>query len=173
MRRATGFLAILLLALTMAACATLFTGTKDTITFESNPSGATLLIDGLEVGETPLTVPVKRSISDKTVILRMDGYRDRAFTLSKEFNLISILNLSNIFGWGIDAVTGAAMKYDRFNYEIDLERRAAMAQELGVNYVVLADELIQDDAGNWIIPRTFGGTVAIIDPVTNQVMIAK
>lgn len=161
------------LALSLNACATLFTGTKDTINFNSNPAGATVLIDGLEVGRTPVTVPVKRSMSGKTVILRMNGYADRSFELSQEFNVISVLNLASVLGWGIDAVTGSIMKYDRKDYQIDMERRTSMAAELGVQHVVLMSELAQDADGSAILPRTFGGSIAIIDAQTQQVIVAK
>ncbi|HEX8322090.1 PEGA domain-containing protein [Longimicrobium sp.] len=162
-----------LTALALNACATLFTGTKDTINFNSNPAGATVLIDGIEVGKTPITVPVKRSLSGKTVILRMAGYQDRTFELSQEFNVVSVLNLASILGWGIDAATGSIMKYDRKDYQMDLERRTSMAQQLGVQHVVLMDELARDAEGNSIIPQVFGGSIAIVDTQTQQVIVAK
>ena len=44
----------------LAGCATLFSGTEETITFNSEPSGAAVVIDGLTVGHTPLTIEVDR-----------------------------------------------------------------------------------------------------------------
>ena len=100
----------------MTSCATLFTGTKDRITFNSNPSGATIYIDGVEQCKTPCTMNVKRSIADTDVEFKLDGYETRLITLSKEFNIVSVINLGNLFGWGIDALTGSVMKYDRKTY---------------------------------------------------------
>jgi hypothetical protein len=173
MRKKMMFALVPLTALSLNACATLFTGTKDTINFNSNPAGATVLIDGIEVGKTPITVPVKRSLSGKTVILRMAGYQDRTFELSQEFNVVSVLNLASIVGWGIDAATGSIMKYDRKDYQMDLERRTSMAQQLGVQHVVLMDELARDAEGNSIIPQVFGGSIAIVDTQTQQIIVAK
>jgi len=105
----------------MTGCATLFTGTKDRITFNSNPSGATIYIDGVEQCKTPCTMNVKRSIADTDVEYKLDGYETRLITLSKEFNIVSVINLGNLFGWGIDAFTGSVMKYDRKTYDITLD----------------------------------------------------
>jgi hypothetical protein len=116
----------LLLAATllfMTSCATLFTGTKDRITFNSSPTGATIYIDGVEQCKTPCTMNVKRSINDTDVEFKLGGYETRLITLSKEFNVISIVNLGNLLGWGIDALSGAVMKYDRKTYDITLDNK--------------------------------------------------
>lgn len=118
----------------MTSCATIFTGTKDRITFTSDPSGATIFIDGIEQGVTPLTMKVKRNINDTDVEFKLDGYETKLITLSKEFNLVSIINLGNLFGWGIDAVSGAVMKYDRNSYDITLDnKRTTMINPTKIN----------------------------------------
>jgi hypothetical protein len=66
---------------------------------------------------------VKRSISDTDVEFKLDGYETRLITLSKEFNVVSIINLGNLLGWGIDALSGAVMKYDRKTYDITLDNK--------------------------------------------------
>lgn len=101
-------------------CATIFTGTKDRITFNSNPSGAVIYKDGVELCTTPCSYQVKRSINDTEIELKLDGYQTRLITLDKEFNVISIINLGNLLGWGVDALSGAIMKYDRKTYDITL-----------------------------------------------------
>ncbi|MCP4551850.1 MAG: PEGA domain-containing protein [Bacteroidetes bacterium] len=106
----------------MASCATIFTGTKDAIRFDSNPQGASVYIDGLEVCKTPCTTQVKRSLSDKLAEIKLDGYETRVITLDRKFNAVSIINLGSLIGWGIDAATGSLMKYDRKGYEIELEK---------------------------------------------------
>jgi len=118
----------------MTSCATLFTGTKDRITFNSNPSGATIYIDGVEQCKTPCTMNVKRSIADTDVEFKLDGYETRLITLSKEFNIVSVINLGNLFGWGIDALTGSVMKYDRKTYDITLDdKKTSMITPTRIN----------------------------------------
>ena len=114
----------------MTGCATIFTGTRDRISFVSTPSGATIYKDGIEICTTPCNYNVKRSLNDTEVEFKLDGYETRLITLDKELNLVSIINLGNLFGWGIDALSGAVMKYDRKSYDIKLspEKSASLLQ---------------------------------------------
>jgi len=124
-----------LIALTLSSCATIFTGTKDTISFNTKPEGATIYLDGLELCKTPCHVPVRRSINDTDIEVKLDGYNTRLITLNKELNLISIINLGNLVGWGIDALTGALMKYDRKSYNLELtqDKSSSMIQPYRVD----------------------------------------
>ena len=77
---------------------------------------------------------VKRSINDTDVEFKLDGYETRLITLSKEFNVVSIINLGNLLGWGIDALSGAVMKYDRKTYDITLDnKRTSMITPTRIN----------------------------------------
>ena len=111
------------LLLFMTSCATLFTGTKDRITFTSNPPGATIYLDGVELCRTLCTTYIKRSIADTYVEFKLDDYETKLIKLNKEFNIISVINLGNLFGWGIDALSGSVMKYDRKSYDITLDNK--------------------------------------------------
>lgn len=113
------------------SCATIFTGTKDRLTFESTPSGAKVYIDGIQVCKTPCHLDVKRNISDKMVEFKLDGYETRVVTLDKEFNAVTILNVFNgLIGFAIDLGTGSIMKYGRKVYQIELDKnKVAVAPE--------------------------------------------
>ena len=123
-------LSLMIALFLMTGCATIFTGTKDRIAFSSTPSGATIYKDGVEICTTPCNYNVKRSLNDTEVEFKLDGYETRLITLDKEFNLVSIINLGNLFGWGIDALSGAVLKYDRRSYDIKLtkEKSASLLQ---------------------------------------------
>ena len=101
-------------------CGTLFTGTTDNITFNSNVKGAVVEMDGVEVGRTPHTMKVKRSFNG-TMGITADGYETKRFGLQKSFNGVSVLNLFNLLFWGIDLATGAINKFDQKGYNITLE----------------------------------------------------
>lgn len=116
------FIAFTITGLFLSGCATILTGTKDRITFNSTPSGATIYKDGVEQCKTPCSFRVTRSINDTDIEYKLDGYETRLITLDKEFNLISIINLGNLFGWAIDAISGSIMKYDRKVYDITLSK---------------------------------------------------
>lgn len=119
----TTLLCVVAACLLFSSCATIFTGTKDRIYFNSTPSGATIYKDGVEQCITPCSVRLKRDINDTDLELKLDGYETRIFTLDKEFNIISILNLGNLLGWGIDAISGSLMKYDRKVYNLTLTEK--------------------------------------------------
>ena len=111
-----------LVAFVFSSCATLFTGTSDKIYFETDPSKAKVIIGGADKCNTPCTVKVKRSLDGETVMLKKKGYETRMVELDQSFNVVSILNLTNLLGWGIDAASGSIKKYDTKSYNIELEK---------------------------------------------------
>ena len=147
----------------LAGCATLFSSTSDDIQFESEPSEATVIIDGVERGETPTTVTVGRdAFNDKRVTLQKEGYEDEVFRLRKEFTTVAILNLGNFLFWGIDALTGAMFKYRPTQYDqelesesmgslrLDLEESTADAQDVSAYGV---NELRDESTGEVVLPE--------------------
>lgn len=121
MRIKLSFFAVIA-CLFMSSCATVFTGTKDSISFKTTPSGATVQINGIDECKTPCSVRVKRSMGDTQADFQLENYDTRSIELNKEFNVISVVNLGNLLGWGIDALSGAIMKYDKKNYDIELTK---------------------------------------------------
>ncbi|MDB3862867.1 PEGA domain-containing protein [Flavobacteriaceae bacterium] len=112
---------ILSLGFLVTSCGALFTGTSEQITIDSNVKKATVKFDGVKMGSTPMSTKVKKSF-DGIVTVEADGYEEERFQFQKSFNTISILNLTNLFGWAIDLVTGAINKFDMKGYDIELEK---------------------------------------------------
>ena len=112
-----------------SGCATILTGTKDTISFNSNPQGARVYKDGVEICRTPCNVPVKRTLNNEDIEYKLDGYETRVFTLDKQFNVVSVLNLGSLFGWAIDAATGSLVKYDRKSYDLEMKMNVLSVSE--------------------------------------------
>ena len=112
----------------LSGCATIFTGSSDTITFKSVPEGAKVEINGANIGRTPVTVPIKRNLTAPQVQVKLDGYETQYVMLQSSFNWVAILD---IFCWPtfiIDAATGSIMKYEILNYEVELEARRPSVQ---------------------------------------------
>ena len=113
---------ILVASIAVTSCATIFSGTKDRITFNTNVKGAKIFIDGSEICTTPCTESIGRKLGDTEIQIKLDGYDTKIVRLDKEFNVISVLNLGNLLGWAIDVVTGSVMKYGKKNYDIQLDK---------------------------------------------------
>ena len=146
----------------LTSCATIFTGSSDDITFNSEPSGATILIDGLDQGTTPAIVSVKRpGLGETQVVLKMDGYEDKVFTLQSKFNAVSILNFAGIIGWGIDIATGAVKKYSPKGYNLELEPESSS---------MLMEDLPRDLKGAYILPSS-SESLSVIDSETGLTFI--
>ncbi|EFK35299.1 Uncharacterised protein [Chryseobacterium gleum] len=113
------------IALSTTSCATIFTGTRDPITFSSNPEGAKVFHKGIEKCTTPCTVKIPRSLSKQTVTFEKEGFAKKEVKLTKNFNAVTLLNiiLGGAIGVGIDAATGSLTKYSPKKYDVELEAK--------------------------------------------------
>tara|TARA_Y100000816_G_scaffold163276_1_gene116846 strand:- start:51 stop:335 length:285 start_codon:yes stop_codon:yes gene_type:complete len=77
-------LSVVVISVFINGCATILTSSTDIVYFDSGPESARILIDGLKVGKTPATLTLKRpGLSDKKVLMQLEGYEDRRFALQK------------------------------------------------------------------------------------------
>ena len=109
--------------LMLSSCATVFTGSKQTVQINSMPPAADIEVDGVKVGVTPMAVPLKKGFTGQTLSLKLDGYETKTFQPTTTFNPVAILNLFGLIGWAVDAATGAMMKYDPKVYDLQLEQK--------------------------------------------------
>ena len=109
---------LILTLILFSSCATIFTGDKRTVLFESDPPGAKLFVNGMEKGRTPVSTKVK---ADDRVDFRLDGYQERVVVMDSKFNIVAILNGFSLLGWGIDAVTGSLKRVDTPYVKVTLE----------------------------------------------------
>ena len=114
-------LLVIITILFITGCATVFKGTSQEITFETSPSGAKVLLDGNLVGTTPFTMSVKKN-KYKSFRVELDGYNTIQRQMTKEYDLISLLNIF----WDLsttDLLTGAAFEYAENSYYIELQKK--------------------------------------------------
>jgi hypothetical protein len=112
-----------------SGCATILTGTKDNISFNSTPQGAIVYKDGVELCRTPCSVPVKRTLNSEDIEFKLDGYETRVIALDKQFNVVSVINLGSLFGWAVDAASGSLVKYGRKSYDLEMRMSALSVTE--------------------------------------------
>jgi len=104
-----------------SSCATIFSGTRDQVLFTSEPSGVKIVMDGYVVGKTPIMLDVRRRIGGRWMSYELDGYEPQYLKMETEFNAVSIINLTCILCWGIDAATGALVRYAMPSVYVEME----------------------------------------------------
>ena len=116
---------MLICALCLSSCGTLFTPSKQSITFMGTPE-AKIYDNGKKLGETEedgtTTIKIRKKLSDKTLIAKKEGYKNTPIILEATFNPVSIINLTNLFAWAIDLGTGKCCKWDTDVVEIEMEK---------------------------------------------------
>lgn len=108
--------------LLLSSCATIVSGSKQTVKFTSNPSQANISINNENVGKTPLETKLKRKIKEHKIVIQLDGYKPFETTLKRKFNAWYIGNLAfgGLVGIILDPITGAIYKLssDQVNAEL-------------------------------------------------------
>jgi hypothetical protein len=97
----------------LSGCASVAGDNNRMVKVESEPAGATILVDNQPYGVTPAVITLPTYIyGGKTVTLRKKGYQDQAMVVNSRFQPIALLD---IFLWPtfiVDAATGDLVKID-------------------------------------------------------------
>jgi hypothetical protein len=122
----------LVLALThLNGCATLFTGTTDTLKFDANIPRVRLTVDGQYKGELPLTLKMSRDFMHGQEFMakfEKAGYATQEFMLKREFNFVAILDITSLpTSGGIDYWTGSLMKFSPTEYHVQMLKKGRSA----------------------------------------------
>jgi len=102
--------------------ATIFKGTNQSISINSNPEGAKVYVDGQLRGVTPLAVNLKKGLAGKELRVQKDGYVTSITNMGKSFDPVAVLNVF----WDLsttDFLTGSVMEYSPNNYFIQLDKK--------------------------------------------------
>ncbi|WP_304344574.1 PEGA domain-containing protein [Chryseobacterium koreense] len=140
------FLIATLAILTTTSCATIISGSKQTVKFASTPSDAKIFIDEVEVGKTPFETKLERK-KEYQVTIELDGYKPYATKLTKEFNAWYLGNIlfGGLVGLVVDPITGAI--YNLSPNEINAQMKQGAAFKNSKNEVFIAVSLKIDE--NW------------------------
>jgi len=108
-----------------SSCATIFSGNKTDLKFNSQPQNAKVFVNGEVVCTTPCSVKVKNgpTFGKTRVQYRLENYKEKEITLNKGLNWVSVINLPNWIGWAIDIMSGAIIKYNQTTYDVELESK--------------------------------------------------
>lgn len=99
-------------------CASIVDGKYQTISFSTNPEGATVTLNGQQVGKTPVTLPVQRMSGPGILRFTKEGYKDSEVIMHSSLNTWFLGNFifGGLLGSTTDAVTGAMHEYQPGSY---------------------------------------------------------
>lgn len=149
---------ILLLITPMLAlgCATLFVGEQQSLTFDSEPAGAQIIINGVPMGVTPANITVqKRNYENATVVFKKEGYTDQqaAFHTKVTGWFWGNILIGGLLGSSIDSLTGSMLEYDPDKFFVTLPPEKASTGEMARleyqskvrKYILLSHEHLVSD----------------------------
>ena len=138
----TIFAYLLSSSLLLSSCATIVSGSKQNVRFESNPSSATIFIDEVEVGKTPFEIKLARN-SEHDVQIKLDGYQTYNTSLTKKFNAWYLGNIliGGIIGLIVDPITGAIYNLTPSEINAQLNKGTVLNSSKKGVYIAVALEI--------------------------------
>jgi hypothetical protein len=118
MKRKLSIIAMAIIIMLTTSCASIITGSKRKVMFETDPPGAKVFVNGFEKGQTPIQLKVK---AEDRIDFKLDNYKEQVVVMGSKFNLVSIINGFSIIGWGVDALTGSLKRVDTNYVKVTLE----------------------------------------------------
>ncbi len=114
----------LAVSLHFVGCATLFKGTTQEVHFNSDPQRARVIVNNVDMGETPLTLKLE-SKKTYTIEFRAEGYKPKTYTISNHVGAgwIILDVLAGLVPVIVDAATGAWYSLDQTSIDVVLEQQ--------------------------------------------------
>ena len=116
-------LLILSVLILSSSCATIMTGKTQEVTFDSEPQGVEVAVNGRVIGKTPTTIQLDKK-KDQTVSFKLEGYKTQTRTLETKVNAWFMGNivLGGFIGSTTDGITGGMHEYSPNQYYITLSK---------------------------------------------------
>lgn len=112
----------LLSLLGIAGCGTVFSGSTQDISIDSNVKDVKVYIDGAFVCNTPCVYPVERASGSISVVGKKAGYEDVGMAVKTKINPVAWGNLIMPYSWTTDIVSGSAWKYRQDGVYLNMEK---------------------------------------------------
>lgn len=116
--------------LSLTSCATIISGSKQKVSFASTPSEATVYINEVELGKTPIETKLARK-NNYDVKIVLDGYQPFETKITKKFNAWYLGNImvGGIIGFIIDPATGAMFRLTPKQIQAEMAQGTAFKQK--------------------------------------------
>jgi hypothetical protein len=129
---------LVLTAFAFSSCGTIMLTTSQEVSISSNPSGAMVTNNGLQLGKTPLVVDLKRK-GNHRIKIELEGYQPYEVLLSKSMSgwVFGNIIFGGIPGLIVDLITGAVyvLKPDQIQAELRNQNASVFPKE---NQMVIA-----------------------------------
>ena len=105
-------ISLLTIILLVVGCATIMQGTSQGISVNSNPSGARIVVMGMDQGVTPAVVKVSRGDTNVIIKIQKDGYAPVEIALSRSVSgwVWGNIAFGGVIGLVVDFATGGVYK---------------------------------------------------------------
>jgi PEGA domain len=119
---------VLAISLSFSNCATIIHGSKQDVGFSSNPTGASVTINGESFGKTPTVVKLQRK-DQQSVKISLDGYLPYEVVLTRKVDgwIAGNIIFGGIIGLIVDAADGAMYKLSPEQLTAELRKESASA----------------------------------------------
>lgn len=96
----------------LSGCATIVSGSDQSVTIQSSPDGADILMNGVTMGKTPITMSIQRD-SYTMLTIEKEGYKSETQLMNTELNSMFWGNIlfGGLLGSTTDAASGASREY--------------------------------------------------------------
>lgn len=149
---------VIVVSVTLVACATIINGTTQNVGISSQPGGAQVTVNGNDLGQTPLIAELKRK-NEHFVTVALDGYEPYEITITKSASgwVFGNIIFGGLIGLAVDAITGGLYKLSPEAVNAELIQAADMEDGVFITVVLAPDP-------DWVrigtlesSPLTFGG----------------
>jgi hypothetical protein len=114
----------------LIGCASIVSGTTQQLSFQSNPDGALVTVNGRELGKTPVSTTVKRNHSVPLTFSK-PGYKTISMEMTSGINgwFWGNIFIGWLYGSTTDGVSGAVHKYSPDQYMVTMSPDGTGAEE--------------------------------------------
>lgn len=114
---------IALSVLAVSACGTVFSGSSQSLHFESNVKDVRVYANGaLICSQMPCRADIDRASGALTIIAKADGYEDNIQQVKTRINPVSWGNLLSAYSWTTDFAMGSMWKYSQDGIYINMKK---------------------------------------------------
>jgi hypothetical protein len=152
---------MILLAIVSSGCATIIDGKNQSVSFDSEPKGATVIVNGRTLGVTPTTVQIEK-VKGQSLKIEKEGFKVYETQLSTHLNswFWGNIVIGGLLGSTTDGVTGAMYEYEPNQYYVTLVSASGGAVEkpitqkvkdyVVINYQSILSDLLKGGTGEYV-----------------------